>query len=76
MENKKFKILFVSALSAELKIVKQEIKKLDISKFLEISFFESGMGNHKTIMNLSLFLVEQKFNFIVNIGVCGYIGKH
>jgi hypothetical protein len=39
----KYKILIVSALNAELKIVKQEIKKLNISNNVEISFFESGM---------------------------------
>jgi hypothetical protein len=36
-----YKILFISAFSAELKIVKQEIKKLNISKSIEISFFAS-----------------------------------
>ena len=36
-----YRILFISALSAELKIIKQEIKKLNISKNIEISFFES-----------------------------------
>jgi hypothetical protein len=41
MCNKKYKILFVSALAAELKIVKKEIKKLDISKKIEIFFLES-----------------------------------
>ena len=66
----KYRILFVSALSAELKIVKQEIKKLNISNNLEISFFESWIWNYKTIMNLSLYLAEQKYNFIVNIWVC------
>jgi hypothetical protein len=39
MENKK--ILFVSALSAELKIVKEEMKKINISKNIEVSFFDS-----------------------------------
>jgi hypothetical protein len=39
----KKKILFVSALSAELKIVKQEVQKIDLSKNIEIYFFESGM---------------------------------
>jgi len=82
------KILFVSALSAELKIVKQEVKNLqgelswkdkrgspggNISKTnLEISFFECGMGNYKTILNLTRFLEKNKFDFIVNIWVCGY----
>ena len=66
----KYKILFVSALSAELKIVKQEIKKINISNNLEIYFFESWMWNYKTIMNLSLYLVEQSFDFIINIWVC------
>ena len=65
-----YKILFVSALNAELKIVKQEIKKLNISNDIEISFFESGMWNYKTILNLGLYLAEHKYNFIINIGVC------
>jgi len=40
MENNRFKILFVSAISAELKIVKQEIKKLNLLDKIEIYFFE------------------------------------
>lgn len=68
----KYKILIVSALNAELKIVKQEIKKLNISNNVEISFFESGMWNYKTILNLWLHLVENKYDFIVNIWVCGW----
>jgi len=75
MENKKYKILFVSALSPELKIVKQEIKKINISNNLEVSFFESWMWNYKTIMNLWLYLIEQKIDFIVNIWVCWYFNK-
>lgn len=68
------KILFVSALSAELKIVKQEIKKLNISKKdLEISFFVTWMWNYKTILNLTEFLSKNNFDFIINIWVCGYI---
>jgi len=66
------KILFVSALSAELKIIKQEIKKLNISNDVEISFFVCWMWNYKTIMNLWLYLFEHKFDFIVNIWVCWY----
>ena len=72
MENKK--ILFISALSAELKIVKQEIKKLSISNDIEISFFVCWMWNYKTIMNLWLFLTQQKYDFIVNVWVCWYSG--
>ena len=71
-----YRILFVSALSAELKIVKQEIKKLNISKNIEISFFESGMWNYKIIMNLWIYLVKQKFDFIVNIWVCWYYWEY
>jgi len=74
MVNKK--ILFVSALSSELKIVKEEIKKLNISKNIEISFFDSWMWNYKTIMNLWLYLIKQKFDFIVNIWVCWYFEEY
>ncbi len=71
------KILIVSALSAELKIVKEEIKKLNIFKNdLEISFFVSWMWNYKTILNLTGFLKENIFDFIVNIGVCWYKSPH
>ena len=70
------KILFVSALSAELKIIKGEIKKLNISKNdLEINFFECGMGNYKTILNLTSFLENNNFDFIINIWVCWYKEK-
>lgn len=66
-----YKILFVSALAPELKIIKEEIKKLKISrKDLEISFFESWMGNYKTILNLTNYLWKNNFDFIVNIWVC------
>ena len=68
-----YKILFVSALAPELKIVKQELKKLNISKKdLEVSFFESGFWNYKTILNLTNFLSKNKFDFVINIWVCGY----
>jgi len=69
------KILFVSALQAELKVIKQGIKKMNISKDLEISFFESWMWNYKTILNLTRFLENNNFDFIVNIWVCGFKGE-
>ncbi len=66
------KILFVSALSAELKIVKEEIKKLNF-KNIEISFLESWIWNYNTIFNLTKFLEQNNnFDFIINIWVCGY----
>jgi len=72
---KVYKILFVCALSPELKIVKQEIKKLDISKNLEISFFVSGFWNYETIYNLTTFLSRNTFDFVVNIWVCWYTSE-
>ncbi len=66
------KILFVSALPAELKIIKQEIKKLN-SKKIEFSFLAWGMGNYNMIFNLTKFLEKNNnIDFIVNIWVCGY----
>ena len=67
------KILFVSALAAELKIVKQEIKKLN-SRNLEFSFLQCWMWNYNTIFNLTKYLEKNnQIDFIVNIWVCGYI---
>ena len=67
----KKKILIVSALSSELKVIKEKVKSLKIKK-LEIKFFESWMWNYKTILNLTEFLTNQDFDFIVNIWVCWY----
>jgi len=66
------KILFISALSAELKIVKEEIKKLN-SKNFEFGFLESWIGNYNTILNFTRFLEKNNnFDFVINIWVCGY----
>ena len=65
-------ILIVSALPAELKEVKQAIKKLNF-KWLKFSFFSSGMGNYNMIFALTTYLEEHKdIDFVVNIGVCGW----
>lgn len=66
-----YKILFVSALAAELKVIKQEIKQYQ-NKNISIDFFEHGMGNYNTILKLTQKLCENKYDFVVNIWVCGY----
>ena len=69
------KILICCASSRELKVVKEEIKKLNLKQKLPLEYLCTGIGNHKTIFSLTKFLSEhreEKF-FIVNIGVCGYI---
>ncbi len=67
------KILFVLAMNLELNSVKQEIKKINISKFLEISFLKSWMWNYNTIFNLTKFLEKNNdIDFIINIWVCWF----
>nr|MDD3720302.1 hypothetical protein [Candidatus Gracilibacteria bacterium] len=69
------KILFVVALPLELKIIKQEIKKLEIRE-LQVDFLLSGVGNYNTIYNLKEYIERSgKPDFIVNLGVCGKIEK-
>jgi len=70
-----YKILFVCALQAELKAVKQAIKETYISNDIEISFFVSGFWNYETIYNLTTFLSLNNFDFVVNIWVCWYISN-
>lgn len=66
-----YKILFVSALTAELKVVKNEVKKCS-HKSLKVDFFEHGMWNYNTILKLTQKLAEDKYDFIINIWVCGH----
>lgn len=68
---KMYQILFTSALPAELKVIKNEIKSLN-TKDMQIDFFSSGMGNYNTILELTKKLSEKKYDFVVNIWVCGY----
>ncbi len=65
------KILIVCALSKELNVVKNKIKNLKI-KDVKISFFTTWVGNYNTILNLSRFLENNNFDFVINIWVCGY----
>lgn len=68
------KILVVCALSQELNTVKQKIKSLKL-KNIKISFFTTWKGNYLSILNLTKFLENNNFDFIVNIWVCGYLEK-
>lgn len=65
------KILIVCALSAELNQIKQTVKDLKFRDF-KISYFTTGMWNYNTILNLTRFLENNNFDFIVNIWICGY----
>ena len=66
-----YKILFISALVPELKIVKNEIKKFTL-KWVCVSFFAHGIWNYNTILNLTSHLKDNDYDFIVSIWVCGY----
>lgn len=61
-----YQILFTSALPAELKVIKNEIKSLN-TKDIQIDFFSSGIGNYNTILELTKKLSEKKYDFVVNI---------
>lgn len=67
-------ILVVCALSAELNEIKQILKD---AKFrdIKISFFTVWMGNYNTILNLTRFLENNSFDFVVNIWICWYKEK-
>ena len=66
-----YKILFVSALNTELKIVKQEVKKISQKEF-DIDFFAHWVGNYSTILQLTKTLSQKKYDFVINIWVCGH----
>jgi len=65
------KILITTALSLELNPIKKKIKKLKLP--LKVDFFSTWMGNENTILNLTNFLKEKSYDFILNIWSCGYI---
>jgi len=68
-------ILIVTALSAELNPIKKIIKKTKF-KNIKLSFLSVWMWNYNMILNLTRFLEkEEKYDFIINIGVCWYKEK-
>lgn len=66
----KYKILFCIALPAELKIIKSEIKKLNIS-WLDIKFLLTWVWNYNVIYTIKDYISKNwKPDFIVNLWVC------
>lgn len=68
------KILIVCALSAELNNIKEIVKNLGLRN-VKLSFFTTWMGNYNTILNLTRFLENNSFDFVVNIWICWYKDK-
>ncbi|MDD3262433.1 MAG: hypothetical protein PHR61_01180 [Candidatus Absconditabacteria bacterium] len=71
------KILICAATGGEMKIIKNNIKNLNIIG-LSVSFLTTGIGNYETMFSLTNYILtnkEEKPDLILNIGVCGYIGK-
>jgi hypothetical protein len=64
-------LLIVAAVSHELRIIKQEVKK-HTCPGLKISFVCTGMGMYETIHTLTQKLEKETFDFVRNIGVCGF----
>ncbi len=64
-------ILIVSALSQELKIVKNSVKVLKI-KDINVQFLCTWMWNYNTIYTLTKYLEKNSIDFVVNIWVCWY----
>ncbi len=66
-----YKILIVSALSRELNVVKEEIKKLGLQN-VKTSFLTTWMWNYNMILNLTRFLENHEVDLVINIWVCWY----
>lgn len=69
-----YKILFTSALKQELTLVKERIKNLKVKS--KIDFLVSEIWNYKTIFNLTKFLSENKYDFVVNIWICWHLKEN
>jgi hypothetical protein len=68
-----YKILVVWALSQEINIIKEQIKKLYF-KNIKTSFLTTWIGNYNMILNLTRFLEKNPcFDFVINIWVCWYV---
>ncbi len=59
----------------ELKIIKEEIKKISPHN-MRVSFLLLWIWNYKTILHLQEQLINKKYDFIINLGVCGYSEKY
>jgi len=70
-----YKILFIAATSWELKIIKQEVKKIKLQN-MKLYFWLSWIWNYSIILSLDSFLNKQKYDFIVNIWVCWYTAEY
>jgi len=66
-----YQILVVWALSQELNIIKQQIKKTNIKGF-KIDFLQTWMWNYNSVFALTKKLEQKRYDFVVNIWVCGY----
>ena len=66
-----YKILIVWALSREINVVKEEIKKLGLRN-IKTSFLTTWMWNYNMILNLTRYLEKHEVDLVLNVGVCGY----
>jgi len=64
-------ILFVTAISRELQVIKSLVKNQS-SKNMKTDFLVTGIWNIETTLSLTKKLSEKKYDFVVNIWVCGY----
>ena len=72
----KHKILICSALPLELKIIKSQIKKLNI-KDLDIKFLLTWVWNYNTIYSLKDYIAKNsRPDFLLNLWVCWFIWKN
>ena len=67
------KILIVSALSWELKPIKDKIKQLKLP--IKINFLTTWMWNYNMILNLQEEIIKNKYDFLINIWSCWYKNK-
>lgn len=65
------KILIVWALSQEINVVKEEIKKLWLRN-IKTSYLTTWMWNYNMILNMTRFLENHDFDLVINIWVCWY----
>ena len=69
------KILVCAATWWEMKIIKNNIKNLNLI-WLSVSFLTTGIWNYETIFSLTNYLLthkEETPDLILNIWVCGYV---